>query len=95
MRATSNKRGSYGGTDYFTTPNLLTPKNTFKNTRTSRANRSLSREDSPKKSLKEKQRELRALMMEEPKRRSSTGYSINDSLRGKWKKLGPLTVDLI
>ena len=34
-------------------------------------------------------------MNEEPKRRSSTGYAISDELRSKWKKLGPLTVDLI
>jgi hypothetical protein len=34
-------------------------------------------------------------MSEEPKRRSSTGYAISDDLRGKWKTLGPLTMDLI
>jgi hypothetical protein len=34
-------------------------------------------------------------MSEEPKTKSSTGYSISDDLRSKWKKLGPLTVEMI
>ena len=34
-------------------------------------------------------------MSEEPKKRSSTGYTISDDLRTKWKKLGPLTMDMI
>lgn len=38
---------------------------------------------------------MKYLMSEEPKRRSSTGYAISDELRSKWKRLGPLTVDMI
>jgi hypothetical protein len=34
-------------------------------------------------------------MSEEPKKRSSTGYSVSDDLRTKWKKLGPLSMDQI
>ena len=45
--------------------------------------------------LIEKQADLRNLMSEEPKKKSSTGYSLSDQLRTKWKKLGPLSMDLI
>jgi hypothetical protein len=64
---------------------------------TTRGGRSPSRTGSPQKkqTLREKLSELTILMAEEPKRRSSTGYAISDDLRGKWKRLGPLTVDMI
>ena len=39
--------------------------------------------------------DLKSLMSEEPRNKSSTGYSISDDLRAKWKKLGPLTMDLL
>ena len=45
--------------------------------------------------VSEKQAELRNLLNEEPKKKSATGYSISDQLRTKWKKLGPLSMDLI
>ena len=45
--------------------------------------------------VSEKQAELRNLLNEEPKKKSATGYSISDQLRTKWKKLGPLSMELI
>lgn len=73
--------GKKGSVDIFSTPNLLSPGN--------------KTAGSPRKSLRDKQQELKALMSEEPKKKSSTGYVISDDLRTKWKKLGPLTMDMI
>ena len=70
-----------GSVDIFSSPSLLSPNNKTMMI--------------PAKSVREKQFELKSLMSEEPKKRSSTGYTISDDLRTKWKKLGPLTMDLI
>ena len=67
--------------DIFSSPNLLSPNN-----KTIMI---------PAKSVRDKQIELKTLMGEEPKKRSSTGYTISDDLRTKWKKLGPLTMEMI
>ena len=86
------KRGSIAKSDIYSTPALITPKGYNKLP----GSYSGARYDSPRKqSYKEKQNDLKYLMNEEPKRRSSTGYAISDELRSKWKKLGPLTVELI
>ena len=47
------------------------------------------------KTLEQKVEELSKIMKAEPKKKSLTGFSVNNDLLEQWKKLGALSVDEI